>query len=128
MTTFVEDVNMADSLRALVVDDDQVIGSLVEDALSDGGFQSSIASSGEAALILLGKGKYDLLVLDIKLGKDGFAGWHVARRARAIDPGVPVIYVTGSAAAEWAVHGVEKSIMLTKPFRPADLLTAIRSF
>jgi len=119
---------MAGSLKVLVVEDDQVIGSVLEDALTDGGFQSSIASSGEVALTLLGKGKYDFLVLDIKLGKDGIRGWHVARRARAINPGLPVIYMSGAAGEEWEVYGVAKSVILTKPFAPAQLISAIRSF
>jgi DNA-binding response OmpR family regulator len=66
-----------------------------------------------------------LLVLDIKLGQDGIRGWHVARRARSLNPGLPVIYMTGGAAEEWAVHGVAKSIILAKPFAPAQLISAI---
>jgi hypothetical protein len=33
--------------------------------------------------------------------------------------------MTGDSAAEWASHGVPKSILLTKPFAPAQLLTAV---
>jgi DNA-binding response OmpR family regulator len=116
---------MANSLRVLVVEDDQSIQSLVEEALADGGFESSIASSGEGALSLLRQGKYDVLVLDIKLGADGIKGWHVARRAKALNPGLPVIYMTGGTAEEWTVHGVANSIILAKPFVPAQLISAI---
>jgi DNA-binding response OmpR family regulator len=116
---------MADSLRVLVVEDDQPIQSLLEEALAEGGFEASIASSGEEALTLLREGKYDLLALDIKLGQDGIRGWHVARRARTLNPGLPVIYITGAAAEDWAVHGVAKSIMLAKPFTPSQLINAI---
>jgi DNA-binding response OmpR family regulator len=116
---------MADPLRVLVVEDDQPIQSLLEEALSERGFEALIASSGEEALTLLREGKYDLLALDIKLGQDGIRGWHVARRARALSPGLPVIYITGAAAEEWAVHGVTKSIILAKPFAPSQLINAI---
>jgi DNA-binding response OmpR family regulator len=63
-------------------------------------------------------------VLDIKLGKDGIKGWDVARRARAINPALPVIYMRG-ADEEWAIQGVPKSILLNKPFAPAQLVTAV---
>jgi DNA-binding response OmpR family regulator len=116
---------MVDSLRVLVVEDDQPIQSLLEGVLSEGGFETSIASSGEEALTLLREGKYDLLALDIKLGQDGIRGWHVARRARALSPALPVIYITGAAVEEWVVHGMAKSIILAKPFAPSRLISAI---
>ena len=37
----------------LIVEDDQLIQSLVEDTLRDGGFESAIAASGEEAVTLL---------------------------------------------------------------------------
>jgi DNA-binding response OmpR family regulator len=120
-----QEAELPDTLKVLVVEDDEAIRSLVGEALSDGGFQPSIAASGEVALSLLSKDKYDLLVLDIKLGRDGITGWHVARRARAITLGLPVIYITGAAADEWAVQGVAKSIILSKPFAPAQLICAV---
>jgi DNA-binding response OmpR family regulator len=118
---------MDTSLAILVVEDDQSIQSIVEEALSDGGFEPAIASSGEEALTALrGTGsKYRMLVLDIKLGKDGIKGWDVARRARAINPALPVIYMTGADADDWAIQGVPKSILLNKPFAPAQLVTAV---
>jgi DNA-binding response OmpR family regulator len=116
---------MADLLRILVVEDDQPIQSLLEEALAEGGFEASIASSGEDALILLKERRYDLLALDIKLGRDGIRGWHVARRARALNPDMPVIYITGTAVEDWAVHGVPESIILAKPFTPSQLIIAI---
>ena len=69
---------MTDLLEIMVVEDDQQIQRIVEEALSDGGFEPAIASSGEEALALLsggeGKSKYRVLVIDIKLGKDHIRG------------------------------------------------------
>lgn len=111
----------------LVVEDDQLIQSVVEESLTDGGFEVAIASSGENALELLdaAEGKYRALVTDINLGPGKTDGWDVARRAREIDPDFPVIYMSGKDAAEWASKGVPNSIMLAKPFAPAQLITAI---
>jgi DNA-binding response OmpR family regulator len=110
----------------MVVEDDQSIQSIVEEALSDGGFEPAIAASGEEAVTLLKgyKGKYRALVTDINL-VGMMNGWEVAKRAREIDPQFPVVYMTGASADEYGSHGVPNSILLTKPFAPAQLVTAV---
>ena len=56
-------------LVILVVEDDQLLQSVVEGSLADGGFETVIASSGENAVELLdaAQGKYRALVTDINL-------------------------------------------------------------
>jgi DNA-binding response OmpR family regulator len=110
----------------MVVEDDQLIQSLVEDALSDGGFEPAISTSGEEAVTLIrgNRNHYRALVTDINL-RGTMDGWEVARQAREIDPAFPIVYMTGAAADQWASHGVPNSILLTKPFAPAQLVTAV---
>ena len=110
----------------LVVEDDAPLQSIVEDALTDGGFEPAIAASGEEAVTLLSgnKGRYHALVTDIQL-RGVIEGWEVAKKAREIDPEFPIVYMTGGNAAEWPSHGVPNSILLTKPFAPAQLVTAV---
>jgi DNA-binding response OmpR family regulator len=110
----------------LIIEDEEVIQSIVEDALTEGGFEPAVAASGEEAVTLL-KGRvnnYRALVTDIKL-KGRMDGWEVARQAREIDGEFPIIYMSGAAAADWPSQGVPNSIMLQKPFAPAQLVTAI---
>jgi DNA-binding NtrC family response regulator len=98
----------------------------VEDALTEGGFETEILSSGEEALTLF-KGRiknYRALVTDVSL-KGHLSGWEVAKQIRKINPACPVIYMTGAAANDWASQGVPDSILLSKPFAPAQLVTAI---
>jgi DNA-binding response OmpR family regulator len=111
----------------LVVEDDHLIQSIVEESLSEGGFEIVIASSGQNALELLDATgeKYRALVTDINLGPGDVDGWDVARHAREIDPNFPVVYMSGKDAEEWASKGVPNSIMLAKPFAPAQLVTAV---
>ena|SRR5438477_526151 len=116
---------LKEALVILVVEDDQSVQSIVEEVLSDGGFEPTIASSGEEALTLLSGIQYRVLVIDIKLGKDRIRGWDVARRARAINPTLPVIYITGAGAEDWATQGMPNSILLNKPFAPTQLITAV---
>jgi len=114
-------------LLILVVEDDQLVQSVVEDCLSDGGFEAVIASSGDNAVELLdaAQGKYRALVTDINLSPSEIDGWDVARHAREIDPNFPVVYMSGKDADDWASKGVPNSIMLAKPFAPAQLVTAV---
>ena len=99
-----------EALAVLVVEDDQLIQSVVEEALSDGGFVLNIAASGEEALTLLSgtNSGYRALITDITLGGT-IDGWQVAKHARELDPAFPVIYITDGNADEWAVEGVPHS-------------------
>ena len=108
----------------LLVEDDQLIQSMVEEALTEGGFEVSIFASGEEAVAALNHKTFRAVVSDIHLsGK--MEGWDVARVAREIDPALPIIYLTGKAAEEWSSKGVPNSVLLTKPFAPAQLVTAV---
>jgi CheY-like chemotaxis protein len=116
-----------DVIVILVVEDDPLVQSLIEETLGDGGFEPAITTSGEEAVALLkgnNKGKYRALVTDINLQRE-MDGWEVAQHAREIDPEFPVVYMSGAAAEDWASKGVPTSIMLSKPFAPAQLITAI---
>jgi len=115
-----------DLIIVLVVEDDQLVQSLVEETLIDGGFEPAIVTSGEETVALLKghKDKYRALVTDINL-RGKMDGWEVAQHARENDPEFPVVYMSGAAAGDWASKGVPNSIMLSKPFAPAQLLTAV---
>ena len=94
---------MNDAVEILVVEDDQLIQAMVEQALSDGGFELPLTASGEEAIGLLqdARSKYRAVVTDInRLGK--LDGWKVGRSAREIDPTMPIIYMTGTHGEEWA--------------------------
>ena len=64
------------------------------------------------------------LVTDIKLGSST-TGWDVARHARELKPEMPVVYMTGSESSDWPSLGVPNSILVPKPFAPAQVITAI---
>ena len=110
----------------LVVEDEELLQSFIADALHDGGFEVIVASSGEEAATLLqaGNGQYRALVTDIDL-KGKMDGWEVAQHAREIQPQFPLVYMSGAAAADWTSKGVPNSVMLSKPFASAQLLTAL---
>lgn len=114
-------------LVILVVEDEALIQELVDSALSEGGFGSQIVSSGDEAVELLQGDNADVyraLITDINLSGP-LTGWDVAKRARELHPDLPVIYMTGAAADQWPSLGVPNSILLQKPFAPAQIVTAV---
>jgi CheY-like chemotaxis protein len=99
----------------LVVEDDALVQESVQDALSDGGFETAITSSGEEAVTLLqgDRTRYRALITNVVLlGR--LDGWEVAHRAREVKPDIPVIYMTGTAANEWSANGVPNSILFSR--------------
>lgn len=121
---------MPDLPLVLVIEDEYLVLSDLEAALAGGGFTTHSVASGEDALSLVMEGSriYKALVTDVRLGSDGMSGWEVARRIREKVPSIPVIYVTGSTAEDWAAHGVPDSILVPKPFAPAQLVSALSKF
>jgi DNA-binding response OmpR family regulator len=118
--------NVSDVPLVLVVEDEYPLQGLVEEALREGGFETAIVSSGEEALTLF-RGKvapYRALVTDVNL-KGSLSGWDVARQIREMEAAFPVIYMTGVRADQWTSQGVPNSILLQKPFAPAQLVTAV---
>src|ERR1700712_2885950 len=90
-------------LIILVVEDDPLVRSVIEDALTDGGYRVVAASSGEDAAKLLDTADHEFraLVTDINLGHDRLSGWEVARQARQIDHTFPVVYMSGESSDAW---------------------------
>ncbi|WP_409517540.1 response regulator [Bradyrhizobium sp. WYCCWR 12699] len=110
----------------LLVEDDDAIQAIVEDALVEGGFHCAAVKTGEEAVTLLKGGltTYKAILTDVNLlGR--LDGWEVARVAREIDPHFPVVYMSGASADKWPVHGVPNSILLQKPFAPAQVVSAV---
>jgi CheY-like chemotaxis protein len=75
-----------DAVTILVVEDDQLIQALVEEALSDGGFASTLTASGEEAITLLqdDKSKYRAVVTDLNLLESSMDGRSVALPGKSI--------------------------------------------
>jgi CheY-like chemotaxis protein len=114
-----------DKILVLIVEDDVLIQLELEATLHDGGYSTEAETSGEAAIAKLeATPAIRALITDINLISE-VTGWDVARRARELFPDLPVIYVTSVAAEEWTSQGVPKSILISKPFAPTQITTAI---
>lgn len=109
----------------LIVEDEVLISSLLEGVLSDEGLETKCAYTGSDAVHALRNdaAKLQLLITDIRLGSQP-DGWAVARLAREQDPDIGVIYITGDSMDDWRANGVPESVLITKPFVPAQIVTA----
>lgn len=118
---------MENSVTVLVVEDDPLIHDVLGEALVDGGFRVAQASTCPDALSMLEApdAPYRALVTDINLGPGSGTGWEIAKRAREINPDLAVIYMTGNSGHQYASNGVPNSMILPKPFAPAQLIAAV---
>ncbi|EIZ81367.1 response regulator receiver domain protein (CheY-like receiver) [Novosphingobium sp. Rr 2-17] len=112
----------------LYVEDEILIQDMLVSALEEAGFRLLVADDGTQALKLLAEehGHLHGIITDINLG-DGPEGWDVARTARELINSLPIVYVSGASEHEWYSKGVPNSIMVAKPFVPAQVVVAISS-
>ncbi len=112
----------------LVVDDEPTVRMLVAEVLEDLGYTAIEAADGAAGLkVLQSMARIDLLVTDVGL-PGGMNGRQVADAARALRPGLKVLFITGYAENAVLGHGHLDPGMhvLTKPFAMEVLASRIR--
>lgn len=117
---------MNNGATILVVDDEPMVLDMTDHALRDGGYRVVRATSADEALILLEQNdeRFAGLVADVNLGTE-LDGWHIARRARELQPDMPIVYTTGRSADGWNSRGVPNSIVVHKPFSVDEIVAAI---
>ena len=117
---------MTDEIVILVAEDESMIALGLRLTLEDGGYTVRTACDGAHALPELNLASHDIagLITDIRM-EPGPSGWDVARHAREVYPGLPVVYMSGDSANDHTSRGVPDSIMLLKPFADAQMLAAI---
>lgn len=115
-------VNMANILLA---EDDDAMRQFLATALSRAGHRVASHRDGREALAALDR-RYDLLIADIVM--PGLDGIELARRARAAQPGLRVMFITGFAAValDEGKPVVEGATVLSKPFHLRDLVSQVK--
>ncbi|PHK95956.1 hybrid sensor histidine kinase/response regulator [Pseudoroseomonas rhizosphaerae] len=109
-------------IRVLLVEDDPLILMDSEDMLSALGFQVVGAGDGRAALRLLERQEFDVLLTDI--GLPGLSGPELARQALERWPGLRVIFASGFGGQQEA-EVLPGAMFLNKPYGMRDLEAAI---
>jgi len=107
----------------LVVEDGPLTLVSTRTALEEEGYRVVAARHSRSALDVLDK-RFGGLITDIRL-PGPCDGWEIARKARALWPEIPVVYVTGESDDDWAEKGVPGSLILQKPYTAGTLLAAV---
>jgi DNA-binding response OmpR family regulator len=114
--------------RILVVEDDNVTGTLIHHRLIRDGHEVFHFVNGEDAFEWASRESFDLAVLDVKVpGMDGF---EILERLRRIPrlADVPVVMLTGMGGEADVVRGLDLGAddYMLKPFSPTELLARVR--
>lgn len=115
--------------RILSVDDEPINLAIINECLTDDGYQLDEAADGESAWQMMAENRYDLIILDRMMPK--LDGMGLLRRLKA-DPAwkmVPVIMQTAAASQDEVRQGLEAGAhyYLTKPYDPEALRILVGS-
>jgi two-component system nitrogen regulation response regulator NtrX len=108
--------------RLLIIDDEPEILKQVSGLMEDEGYSTVTANGGEKGINAFSDGGISLVLLDVYMpGMDGLA---VLERLKEMDPGVPVIMVSGQGSIDVAVKAMilGATDFIEKPFQPERLL------
>jgi excisionase family DNA binding protein len=111
--------------RVLVVDDEESIRELLTKTLELAEYETQAVADGRAALELLRRDHWDLLIADLRMPE--MDGLSLIREARRLHPRLPVIIVTGFSSESSAIQAVNLGVVgyLVKPFRIPHVLGAV---
>jgi len=109
-------------IHLLVVEDQELVRSVIVHALTEAGFEVSSTGVADQAIQLLDDSgsRYGALITDINL-EAPLSGLEIAKHARAINPDLPILYVAVAVPQEFAAEAVVKSAILRKPFTIEEL-------
>ncbi|MET0856896.1 MAG: response regulator transcription factor [Telluria sp.] len=114
-------------MRVLLVEDDPMIGNVVQQALRDASYAVDWVRDGQAALVTLDVMSYDMVLLDLGLPRRD--GMEVLRSIRARANDVAVVVMTARDSTEDRVAGLDSGAddYLVKPFAMSELLARMRA-
>ncbi len=112
--------------RILIVDDETIVQSLVRDALEDEGYAVECASGASEALTYIESKSINLIVTDIRM--PGMDGIELVKRARAVQPDMGVIFMTGYANLNSAKDAIKQGALdyILKPFELDEIRRAVK--
>ena len=119
-----------DPRTVLIVEDEVLVLCLLADALEEEGFRVVAAENGVEALRAMEAveregGHVDVLFTDVNM--PGIDGLELARRARAMKPGLPIIYASGRMGFVEPEDCVEGGRFLAKPYVPSQACAEVAS-
>ncbi|MET4296136.1 two-component system OmpR family response regulator [Bradyrhizobium sp. LB8.2] len=114
-------------MRVLLIEDDRMIGTAMQQALKDAAYAVDWITDGETAIHAAENEAYGLALLDLGLPKAD--GRKVLRRLRTLGRKLPVIIVTARDGVDDRIDGLDLGAddYLVKPFEIRELLARMRA-
>ena len=114
-------------MRVLLAEDEKRMAAALVALLKQEKYDVDHVSDGEAALVALESGVYDIAVLDVMMPE--MNGFDVARNARHSGVKTPILMLTAKSQLDDKVEGLDSGAddYLTKPFQTKELLARIRA-
>jgi DNA-binding response OmpR family regulator len=114
-------------MRVLLVEDDQMLGSAVLQALHDASYAVDWVQDGATASATLATHDYELVLLDLGLPRRD--GIEVLRQLRARGDATPVLVITARDSVDQRIEGLDVGAddYLGKPFAVGELLARLRA-
>ncbi len=114
----------------LLVDDTILLAEAIADMLGMEGFRVTHAANGADALAMLERGKYDLILTDLRMpGMDGIEFIKRVRSSEALLT-IPIIVLSAQASGGSKLECTQAgaNLFLIKPFDEQELISAINHF
>lgn len=116
---------MTESLRLLMVEDQQELRELIGEALRDAGITVETADDGHSALRMLREnGPYDVVFSDIRM-PNGMSGIELSEHVAQLLPQARVILASGFATAQLPPLPAQVDF-LPKPYRLRQLIDVLK--
>jgi len=115
-----------EEFRVLVVDDEEDFRETLMNRLQKRNLEVEGAASGEKAIEIIHKKKFDVVILDVKM--PGMDGVETLREMKKVRPLMEVIMLTGHASVESGIEGMKLGAFdyIMKPADLDDLLDKMR--
>lgn len=114
--------------KILIVDDDEVVINIIRNILTQDDYLTDYCHTGELALQKVMQSDFDLVLLDVHMGK-GLDGYDTCKLLNAAKPDLPVILVTANQDDESVNRGFEagSSDYIKKPVSKLELLARVNN-
>ncbi|MDE5420215.1 response regulator transcription factor [Labilibaculum sp. DW002] len=118
---------MKEDLKILLVEDEPNFGAVLKNYLEISDFNVDLCKNGKDGLSSFLTSKYKLCILDVMMPEmDGFT---LAKKIKAIDPNIPIIFLTAKTLKEDIIQGYQLGAddYITKPFDSELLIYKIKA-
>ena len=114
-------------MKVLVIEDDHTVGRHVKRGLEEHHYQAELVDDGLEGLRLASGGRYDLIVLDLRL--PGMNGLEMVRTLRDRGTTTPILVLTAQDAVDFKVEALRAGAddYVTKPFAFEELLARVEA-